>query len=202
MIGMTEYGRANLIEMKWGLNPLIGGKIAAVIIFGGSIEYYLERAIWRVKKIEPNGNRPETDAKMITDLIAMLRTFATTLPTGNARKLLEIWCEAARSGFVIRHNIVHGVPMQIGNALALARNPRWHGETRKREFGDFWADNNTLDLVREAFAVLLRVIVQVEAGRLALTEIAEPHALHAMRDARSILGEFASQDYNPSFEKY
>ena len=27
-----------------------------------------------------------------------------------------------------------------GSILVYARNPRWHGEIRKREFGDFWAD--------------------------------------------------------------
>src|SRR5271165_6682531 len=95
MMTMKEYGSADLIETNWALTPLIGQKIAAVIIFGGSIEYFLEQAIWRLKKIEPKGIRPETDAKMITDLIAMLRTFAMTLPTGNERELLETWCEAA-----------------------------------------------------------------------------------------------------------
>ena len=138
---------------------------------------------------------------MITDLIAMLATFAETLPKGGEQTLLQSWCKAASSGFVIRHNIAHGVAGKVGNTLAFMRNPRWHGEMRKREFGDFWADDPTVDLVRGCFATLLRVIVQVEAGQT-LAVIATPLALRALSEARSILGEFSSQDYNPSFEKY
>jgi hypothetical protein len=199
-LAIDEYGKAELMERKWGLHPSIGQKIASLIIFAGSIEYYLERAIWRVRNIDPKGIRPETDAKMIADLIAMLETFAQSLPSDDERTLLQTWCNATRSAFIIRHNIAHGVAVNVGT-LAFMRNPRWHGETRKREFGDFWADDNTVDLVRGSFATLLRVIAQVEAGN-ALMEIATPLALRALREAQSLLGEFSSQVYNPSFEKY
>jgi hypothetical protein len=198
-LAVDEYGKADRMELQWGLHPLIGQKIASIIIFAGSIEYYLERAIWRVRNIDPKGIRPETDARIIADLIAMLEAFAETLSV-DERTLLQTWCHATRSAFIIRHNIAHGVAINVGT-LAFMRNPRWHGETRKREFGDFWADDNTLDLVRGSFATLLRVIALVEAGN-ALAEIANPLALRALREARSILGEFSSQDHNPSFEKY
>ena len=82
------------------------------------------------------------------------------------------------------------------------RNPRWHGEQRKREFGDFWADEYSVNLVSESFAVLLRIVMEIEEGKSALVTIASPLALKALREARSILGEYGSQDYNPSFEKY
>ena len=92
--------------------------------------------------------------------------------------------------------------MTPGTILVYARNPRWHGEIRKRKFGDFWADEPTLDLVREAMAVLLRLAILFSREEISLKEIASPLALKALRTARSVLGEFASQDYNPSFEKY
>jgi hypothetical protein len=198
---MIEYGRADLIQELLGLSPAIGQKIAAIITFAGSIEYHLERALWRLRRIDPKGIKPDTDARMITDLIAMLETFASSL-AGDEKALLEGWCKSARDGFTIRHNIAHGVPMKYPKTLAFARNPRWHGETRKREFGDFWADEPTLDLVREAMAVLLRIVIQLSRDDVSLSEIASPLALKALRTARSVLGEFASQDYNPTFEKY
>jgi hypothetical protein len=199
---VKEYGKADLFEVKWGLKPKSGQKIAAIIMYSGSIEYYLERAIWKVQELKPKGIRPETDAKIITHLISMLESFAATLVNQEEQTLLSLWCEAARSGFIIRNNIAHGVAINIDNNLAFMRNPRWHGEKRKRKFGDLWADYNTLDLVREAHAVLLRIIIQVEAGQSTLLKIATPPAQKALREARSILGEFSSQDYNPSFEKY
>lgn len=40
------------------------------------------------------------------------------------RQFLLEWCEAARSGFTMRHNIAHGVPKRLGNTLVYMRNPR------------------------------------------------------------------------------
>jgi hypothetical protein len=54
---------------------------------------------------------------MITDLIAMIETFAVSLAAGHEKTLLEGWCKSARSGFTIRHNIAHGVPMKYPNEL-------------------------------------------------------------------------------------
>jgi hypothetical protein len=139
---------------------------------------------------------------VITDLISMLERFAADLAPGDEKTLLEGWCKSARDGFTIRHNIADGVALPRDGTLVYARNPRWHGEIRKREFGDFWADEPTLDLVREAMAVLLRLAIQLSREEILLKEIANPLALKALRTARSVLGEFASQDYNPSFEKY
>lgn len=199
---MAEYGNADLEQRRLGLSPSVGQKIAAIVTFSGSIEHYLERALWKLKKTDPHGIRPDTDSKMISDLIAMLESFAATLSLGDERLLLEGWCAAARSGFVVRHNVVHGLPVRLGDKLGYMRNPRWHGEIRKREFGDFWAEEGTLDLVREAMAVLLRIIHQLAGDDVSLKDIASPLALKALVMARSVLGEFASQNYNPSYEKY
>ena len=90
----------------------------------------------------------------------------------------------------------------MGATLVLSRNPRWHGEIRKREFSDLWCEPYTLDLIRESFATLLRIIIAIAKGEGPLVETASPLALRAVREARSILGEFADRFYNPSFEKY
>ncbi|MEH2485762.1 hypothetical protein [Bradyrhizobium sp. AZCC 2230] len=199
---MLGFGQADQLETQLGLTPSVGHKVAAIVTFAGSIEYYLERALWKLRGVDPNGIKPDTDAKMISELIAMLERFAADMAIGDERTLLEGWSAAARSGFVIRHNIVHGVIVRPGTTIGYARNPRWRGEVRKREFGSFWADEYTLDLVREAMAVLLRLIVQLSLDTSSLKDIARPTFLRALKTARSVLGEFASEDYNPSFEKY
>jgi hypothetical protein len=199
---MTEYGNADLLQQRLGLSPSVGQKIAAIITFAGGIEHHLGRALWKLRGIDPSGIKPDTDTKMVSDLIAMLERFAEGLVIGDERTMIERWCAAARSGFVIRNNIAHGVPLKLGDALAYMRNPQWHGEIRKREFGDFWAEERTLDLVREAMAVLLRIIIQLTGDDFSLKDIASPLALEALGAARAVLGELASQDYNPSFEKY
>ena len=199
---MQDYGQADAIQAQLGLTPEIGVKIAAIISFSGAIEHFLERALWRLRGINPQGTKPDTDGKIITHLIGMLEEFGETLTDNDQRTLVATWCKAARYGFVIRNNIAHGVPAKVGNTLTYARNPRWEGEERKREFGDFWADLPTLDLVCEAMAVLYRSIANLSKDGQSLANVTNEETLKALRTARSVLGEFASQDYNPSFEKY
>lgn len=199
---MHAYARADFLQARLGLTPQIGLKVAAIITFAGAIEHFLERALWRVRGINPRGIKPDTDAKMISDLIAMLARYGEGLEADKHRNFLENWCAAARSGFVIRNNIAHGVPMTMSDTLAYMRNPRWEGEIRKRDFGDFWADPNTLDMVSDAMAVLFRSIALLSKDDATLEDVVNETAARALRRARSVLGEFASQTYNPSYEKY
>lgn len=196
-----EYGRSSLIEAAWNLQPRTSQKIAAIITYFGTLEYYIERSVWTLKKVNPKGIRPETDAKTVSQLISNLEESSTLLNDHAEIDFIKLWCRVARSGFVIRNNIAHGVANRLGDTIAYMRNPCWHGEERKREFGDFWADDHTLDMVCESLAVLLRIIVKIEAGE-DVSNIASPLASKALREAKSILGEFSSQNYNPSFEKY
>lgn len=197
-----QVGMADQLDEAWGINLIVGQKVASLVALFGSVEYHLERAIWKLKGIDPKGTRPETDGKMVSAMIEMVEQIAATMPSDTERGMLTTWCAACRSGFTIRNNISHGVPSRVGTTLVFARNPQWHGEQRKKSFGDFWADEYTLDLVRHSFATLLRVIVQVEKGEASFESIATKLVLRALGEARSILGEFASQTYNPSFEKY
>lgn len=199
---LSDYGRGDVLAAQLGLTPEVGVKIAAIITFAGAIEYYLERALWRLRGIEPKGIRPDTDTKPITDLIAMLDQHGAGLADNQQRSFVESWCAAARSGFIIRHNIAHGLPGRLGETLTYMRNPRWEGEARKREFGDFWATSDTLVLVCDAMAALLRPIAQLTFGGTSLKTVATTKAQHALRSARAVLGEFASQTCNPSYEKY
>lgn len=198
---LSTFGRADVLQERMGLTEEIGLKVAAIISFAGAVEHHLERALWRMRGIDPKGIRPDTDARMSGELIAMLEKIAPGRAE-DERKFLQAWCDAARPGFVIRHNIAHGLPGRIGGTLVYMRNPRWEGELRKREFGDLWADVHTVDLVRESMATLLRIIAALGREGSEIASIATPAALRAVRDARSVLGEFASQDYNPSYEKY
>ncbi|CTQ50724.1 hypothetical protein JDO7802_02751 [Jannaschia donghaensis] len=197
-----QYGRASLMDKTLGLDEITAPKVASIIVHAGNIEHHLERAIWILEKIEPKGIRPKTDLKPITNLISMLEKYAETVPEDDVRTFLQTWSKATRSGFIIRHNIAHGVSFKMEKSLVFSRNPRWHGELRKREFGDLWCEPYVLDLIRESFATLLRIIAAIATTDRSLGDIASPLAQSAVREARSILGEFADQFYNPSFEKY
>ena len=196
-----QYGRASLMDEVLGLDEVTAPKVASIIVHAGNIEHHLERAIWILEKIEPKGIGPKTDSKPITDLISMLEKYAETVPEDDVRTMLQTWSKATRSGFTIRHNIAHGASFKMEKSLVFTRNPRWHGGLRIREYGDL-CEPYILDLIRESFATLLRVIGAIATTDRSLDDIASPLAQSALREARSILGEFADQFYNPSFEKY
>lgn len=199
---LSAFGRADALMAQMGFTTEVALGIAAIISFAGGIEYHLERALWRIRGIDPKGMKPDTDTRMSGELIAMLEKVASNRAIDAERRFLLDWCEAARSAFTIRHNIAHGVPMRFGETLTFMRNPRWEGEQRRRAFGDFWADPHTLDLVKQAMATLLRIIETLGRNGSDLPSTTTPASARALQAARSVLGEFASQDYNPSFEKY
>lgn len=195
------YGRADRLIESFQLNGELGTQIAALILFWASIEYHLEPAIWHLAGIKPAGTRPITDARQVADLIDQLDHLRPTAPT-DQQEALGTWCAAARSASIIRNDIAHGVPANYGGALAFMRNPRWHGEQRKRPFSDYWADPLNNKMVVEAFAVLLRFVVAIPSDQLG-DLVHDKLAYRALRDSRSILGEFSDQRaYNPTYEKY
>jgi len=196
------FGQADRIDLNIGLNQVVGQKIASIIILAASIEYHLEIAIWKLLGIDPRGKRQPTDSEQVSGLIKRFEDVANDMGAGDAKTLLLEWAKAARSGFIIRHNIAHGVSLKLCDGMMFMRNPRWHGEERKRDFGSFSTEESTMDMVRQSLASLLRVIVQIEVGEKCLDEIASPLAMRAIREARSILGEFSDPYYGPEFEKY
>jgi len=195
-----QYGRGEELQTQMGIDALLSEKIAGIIIYAANIEHHLERAIWQLRGGVKKRERPDTDAMQITGLIKTLLKLSTAMDVSDQRTMLETWCAAAESGFSIRNNIVHGVTIRLETTVGFARNTLWDGIERKRPFGDIWAHQNTLDMVRDSFAVLLRIIWMVSKGEGDPTQ--NTLAMRALKEAKSILGEFSSRDYNPSFEKY
>jgi hypothetical protein len=198
------YGKPEAIQNHFGITPENGSYIAGIVVFAGVIEYHLERFIWRINEIDPKGQRPKTDGKPVSAWIETTKSYAETLPKSDGRHLLETWCSAAESAFKIRNDIAHGVPVNVGGAVAFNRNPKWQGELRSREHTDFWADEPTLKLVRDAMAVLVRMISELQNGQLVISDVKSSDIyMKALNTARSILGELSDQRaYNPTFEKY
>ena len=197
-----EFARADQLDAALGLDDDAARMLASIIVFAGNIEYHLERALWVLKEIDPEGVRPSTDSKPISELISMLESHAADMADEKVQGLLRNWCAAARSGFSLRHDVAHGVSLKMETMLVFSRNPRWQGEVRKRPYSDLWCDPHTLGMIRASMATLLRIIGTIAQDKKPLTEIATPLALSAIRDARSVLGELTDRFYNPGFEKY
>ncbi len=194
-----DFGDPDRLDHVLGLDSEIARMIASIIIYFSNIEYYLERAIWALKRINPRGIRPETDGKPITELINILENHASTISDENARSFLTCWCRAARLGAVARNNIAHGVTTRLGDTVIANRNPSWDGEKRNRNFDDLWCEPSTLELIRVSLATLLRAIHTVAESAAHSTS---PLAFRAVKEAAAILSELSDRSYNPRFEKY
>ena len=186
-----NYGRPDEVELRWGLTGPVGYQIGAIITYAGSIENYLERAIWRLSNYDPRGQRPPTDSLEVTKLIGELEAHVPNL-SPELGILVAEWSKAARYAAILRNNIAHGIAGNYGGVTAYMRNAQWFGETRKRRFGDTWINQSTGDMVRGAFATLLRVVAMLASPEIPLSKIGTPEALKAVREARSMLAEFSN----------
>lgn len=198
---LRHYGQKTSMQAKLGLTREIGVQIATIISFASAIEHFLERAIWRLSGINPIGTKPKTDTKIITELISMLEKAGGNLPTDEQRMFVATWCAVAHLG------------SSSDITLSMAFRSRWAipsptcailDERRAAEEGvrDFWADTSSLDIVGDAMATLLRPMAELTKSGVEIEVVVVPGALRSVRMARSVLGEFASQTYYISFEKY
>lgn len=194
-----DFGRGEAIQARLGINPISGELLAAIIIFGANIEFHIEGAIWKLRgqEIPP---KPDTD-RVITERFRLFDAEVAKIVDGDRRKMLETWSKAARAGFIIRNNIVHGVtiPFPSGGTMMM-RNPQWGGVERKQPFGSFSPDVSVLTMTRDSFATLFRVIHALATDRPDV--LLEPLTGRAVSEARSMLGEFADHTYGPHYEKY
>lgn len=190
------------IDKALGLSAELAGRIGSIIVYTGNIEYQLERAIWVIEGIDPRGTRPKTADKSITQLIGILKESSSAHVSAEAQNFLNAWSEAALAAYTFRNDIAHGVSIKMGQTLVFNRNPRWHGEQRKREPGSLWCDSYKIDRIHHSIAVLLWIISSIANETHQIEDLATGQINKSLSEARSILGEFAEPSYNPSFEKY
>ena len=196
----AEFGQGEALQARLGINLITGELLAAIIVFAANIEYHLEGAIWKLRG-QDMPPKPDTD-RVVSERFRLLEAEVVKIQEPDRRQLLEHWCVAARAGFIIRNNIVHGVtiPFPDGGTMMM-RNPQWGGIERKQSFGSFSPDVGSLRMTRDSFATLLRIIHALAMGSSKPLE--HPLALRAVKEARSMLGEFADHTYGPaSHEKY
>jgi hypothetical protein len=54
-----QVGMADQLDEAWGINLIVGQKVASLVALFGSVEYHLERAIWKLKGIDPKELDPK-----------------------------------------------------------------------------------------------------------------------------------------------
>lgn len=139
-----------------GIPYQIQQRIGAFAVSWGLFESNLERAVWSLRKEDVKGVRPSTDKSQVSDWIAVLENGSDDL-TAAANEVLRISAQAAVDLMHYRHAMMHGTLMALPGAALFIRNPKWHGEIRKRESGDAHVEENLLDLAIDSAWILFRV---------------------------------------------
>ncbi len=204
---MERVAEPAAIMNRLGLTIPMLEKIGAIAVLAGNIEYEIEMTVWALEGHNPAGKRHSMDGRPISDWIKALADVSSSLPTGNLKNLTVMWCQAAEPAFKCRNSIFHGVTLSSDSErVSFLKNPRWHGEIRKREFSRFHGDEHTLALMEQVFAVLYRVIVTIDwIVRYTHMEVGENTAktlLSALREARSVSSELEDLAAAANHAKY
>lgn len=142
-----------------GLDTEKLASIGAIAVLASHAEHYAERAIWAIEGVPVKGTRPWTDGKPITGLIDKLEELSKTITKPGLQDLINGWCRASRPCFSCRNSIFHGRTNYIdGEWTTFGRNEQTDGVARKRGPSDFHANQNTLNLLEEAFEYLMNGI--------------------------------------------
>ena len=146
------YGRLDSL----GLNANILYRIGAFAVSWGLFETSLERAVWTLTREQVSGTRPSTDKTNVSDWIATLGSGRNDL-SQKANRILEGASKAADNLAHYRNSLFHGHLIAVGGTPWFMRNPRWHGENRKRPTGDAQVEENLLDLANDSAWTLFQV---------------------------------------------
>jgi hypothetical protein len=179
-------------------------RIGAFAICWGLFESSLETAVWALQNEEVNGVRPSTDKSHVSDWIAVQGNGNQDLPDAT-NEVLRIASIAAVDLMHYRHALMHGTLIAFpgGRSAVFQRNPRWHGEIRKRESGDAHIDDNLLDLAIVSAWTLSGVATFTSKFSVDLASAANIEGLNEdVKRAKSYAGELRHLTALMNHEKY
>jgi hypothetical protein len=187
----------------WGFPPDIQQRIGVLAVVWSIFESNLETTLWALRGEKMDGIRPSTDKNpQVSDWIKRLGTSWSHLPT-EAQEVLRVASLAAHDLMEYRHTLVHGWLLPSPTMPTSIRNPRWHGEKRKRPSHDAHVDGNLLDMAIDTAWILCRVVY---AARVACSEPAKVENLTALKQevyrARSEANELRHLSELMNDEKY
>lgn len=146
-----------------GLNLKVQQRLGTLGLLWGIFETNLELALWALRDEKVTGVRPSTDK---TSICKWIKNFAqgSEKLTLEAKDVLNAASIAADDLKDYRNSIVHGYIFPSKTISTFIRNPKWHGEIRKRMGGEAHVDENLLDMAIDTAWVLCRVVFAVKSA--------------------------------------
>jgi len=186
----------------WGFPPEVQQRVGAFAVVWGALESNLETTLWALRGDNVAGIRPWTDTTTVSGWIKELAKGWPQLPA-EAQDVLRTASLAAHDLMEYRHAVLHGWMIPSETMPTYVRNPRWHGEKRKRASHDAHVDQNLLDMAISSAWTLYEVVY---ATRLACTDPSKTASLIGLNDeasrARSSASELRHLTAMVNHEKY
>lgn len=174
----TERARTVLDRFdRWGFPPEVQQRMGALGIVWDVFETTLESTLWALHEENVSGVRPSTDKSTVSGWIKALGEGSKRFDQ-EVQNLLRLASLTAADLMEYRHALVHGWLIPFPSGPTFIRNPRWHGERRKRQSSHAHVDENLLDMAIDAAWVLCQVVF---ATRSACKDLSESNHLLSLK---------------------
>lgn len=155
--------------LKSGLSQDVLQRIGALAVLWGVFETNLETTLWALRGESVASVRPSTDKSQVGEWIKDLGKRWPKMAV-EANEVLHAASLAASDLMDYRHAIMHGTLLPAAAMPSFIRNPRWHGEVRKRPTHDAHVDENLLDMAIDCARVLCEAVfvaraICIESGK-------------------------------------
>jgi hypothetical protein len=200
---MARVAEPAPILSRLGLTSPMLSKVGAIAVLASTIHYETEMTVTVLQGHDSVDKRQSIEGHLTSDWIKELANVGSSLPPGEFKNLIVLWCQTAEPAFKCWNGIVQAMALDAHNEWATSlKHLRRHGEKRKREPSELHVGEQSLAMMEQVFAVLYRVLVTLEwVGCQRNMEIAENTAnalLSALREARSVSRVFEDLTATPS----
>jgi hypothetical protein len=200
---MARVAEPAPILNRLGLTTPMLSKIGAIAVLVSTIQHETEMTVMVLGGHAPVDKDHSIEVHLTGDWIKELAKLGSSLPSGEFKNLIAMWCQAAEPAFKCWNSIVQGIALDAHNEWATSlKHLRRHGEKRKREPFERHVGEQSLALMEQVFAVLYRVLVTIEwigcQRHMAVAENTAKTLLSALREARSVSRVFEDLAAAPS----
>lgn len=147
---------------SWGFDISILSRLGAFAVAWSVFETNLETALWACRGDKVDKVRPWTDDHSVS---AQIKELSRDWPqlSETAKEVLRAASDGAHHLMEYRHAIMHGAMCPSEDMMpSFIRNPRWHGEIRKRPSHVAHVDEALLGLAINSAWFLCRVVFRVK----------------------------------------
>lgn len=171
------------LDAFFGIGVETQRRIGTFVVLCSMLEMQIDHVAITLKGDLSKAKPVWTDKLVISDMIVATTKLLDRIKHEGLREIVRQALGAAEDLLVIRHTVIHGVPLAATStdAGALVRNKSWFGEMRRRQSSQIEMDNQLLDEATAIVDILFKTLGQ------SMSAIFEPVSLEILLAEREQL---------------